>query len=60
MIVGAARDREALLGLEFLVRGALEFGEPGVLIAFEERVADLSANVASLGLTWRDATTESS
>ena len=35
--------------MEFLVRGALEFGEPGVLIAFEERAADLSANVASLG-----------
>ncbi len=36
-------------GLEFLVRGALEFGEPGVRVAFEESDADLSANVASLG-----------
>ncbi len=49
LIVGAAGTGKTLLGLEFLVRGALEFGEPGVLMAFEERAADLSANVASLG-----------
>jgi circadian clock protein KaiC len=35
--------------MEFLVRGATEFGEPGVFVAFEESAADLIANVASLG-----------
>jgi circadian clock protein KaiC len=38
-----------LFGLEFLVRGAQEFDEPGVLLAFEESADDLTANVASLG-----------
>jgi circadian clock protein KaiC len=35
--------------VEFLVRGAVQFGEPGVFIAFEETEAELKANVASLG-----------
>ena len=35
--------------MEFLVRGALEFGEPGVLVSFEESASDIAANVASLG-----------
>ncbi len=34
---------------EFLVRGAVQFGEPGVFMAFEETEAELKANVASLG-----------
>ena len=38
-----------MLGIEFLVRGALEFGEPGVLMAFEETPQDIASNVASLG-----------
>jgi circadian clock protein KaiC len=37
------------LAAEFLVRGAVQFGEPGVLMAFEETEAELKANVASLG-----------
>ena len=35
--------------MEFLARGITEFDEPGVFVAFEETVADLRANVASLG-----------
>src|SRR4029434_9841732 len=34
---------------EFLVRGAVEHGEPGVFMAFEETSEELAANVASLG-----------
>src|SRR5690606_10772682 len=30
-------------------RGASEFGEPGVFIAFEEKADELAVNVASLG-----------
>ena len=37
------------MGLQFLVRGALDYGEPGVLMAFEETTAALTQNVASLG-----------
>jgi circadian clock protein KaiC len=40
---------KTLLGIEFLVRGALQYGEPGVCITFEESAADLAQNVASLG-----------
>jgi circadian clock protein KaiC len=35
--------------MEFLVRGAMEFGEPGVCLSFEESEAELTSNVASLG-----------
>ncbi len=40
---------KTLFGLEFPVRGAREFGEPGVLLSFEESGAELATNVASLG-----------
>ena len=38
-----------MLGLEFLVRGIQEFGEPGVLLTFEETPQEMTRNVASLG-----------
>ena len=38
-----------MLSIEFLVRGAVEFGEPGVFMMFEENAAELTANVRSLG-----------
>jgi circadian clock protein KaiC len=38
-----------MLGLEFLVRGAVEFNEPGVVLAFEESPEEMARNVASLG-----------
>jgi circadian clock protein KaiC len=44
------------MGLQFLVRGALDYGEPGVLVAFEESTAALTQNVASLGWDLDDLT----
>jgi circadian clock protein KaiC len=38
-----------VLGLEFLVRGATEYGEPGAIFTFEESGNELAANVASFG-----------
>ena len=35
--------------MEFLVRGATEFGEPGVFMSFEETSEELTQNVRSLG-----------
>src|SRR5262249_54293951 len=35
--------------IEFLVRGAVDYGEPGVLMAFEETAEELAQNVRSLG-----------
>jgi len=49
LICGPAGSGKTLLAMEFLVRGATQFDEPGVFIAFEESAEDLAANVASLG-----------
>jgi circadian clock protein KaiC len=49
LVCGGAGCGKTLMGAEFLVRGAVQFGEPGVLMAFEETEAELKANVASLG-----------
>ncbi|HZE17450.1 MAG TPA: circadian clock protein KaiC [Mycobacterium sp.] len=49
LVTGGAGTGKTLLGLQFLVAGAREYGEPGVLLTFEESTAKVSANVASLG-----------
>jgi circadian clock protein KaiC len=49
LVCGGAGCGKTLLAAEFLVRGATQFGEPGVFMAFEETEAELKANVASLG-----------
>ena len=49
LVCGGAGCGKTLLAAEFLVRGAMQFDEPGVLMAFEETEAELKANVASLG-----------
>ncbi len=49
LVCGGAGCGKTLLAAEFLVRGAVEFDEPGVLMAFEETEKELKANVASLG-----------
>jgi circadian clock protein KaiC len=49
LIAGAAGCGKTLFGMTFLVNGAVEYGEPGVLMSFEETAQDLAANVASLG-----------
>jgi circadian clock protein KaiC len=54
LICGFAGCGKTLFAMEFLVRGALEFGEPGVFIAFEESETDLVDNVASLGFDLAD------
>jgi circadian clock protein KaiC len=49
LLCGTAGCGKTLLSMEFLVRGAVESGEPGVFIAFEETAEDLAANAASIG-----------
>src|SRR4026209_1160085 len=48
LIAGAAGCGKTLLAMEFLVRGATEFDEPGVFLAFEETAPELTQNVRSL------------
>ncbi len=49
LVSGGAGCGKTLLAMEFLVRGATEYGEPGVMMAFEERESELLQNTASLG-----------
>src|SRR5215213_6818213 len=49
LVCGSAGCGKTLLAMEFLVRGAMEFNEPGVFIAFEESTEELTQNVRSLG-----------
>jgi len=49
LICGSAGCGKTLMSIEFLVRGATQFNEPGVFMAFEETEEDLRKNVASLG-----------
>ncbi len=50
LVCGGAGCGKTLLGIQFLVNGALLYNEPGVCITFEESEKDLTQNVASLGI----------
>jgi circadian clock protein KaiC len=54
LVCGGAGCGKTLLGLEFLVRGATHYNEPGVFMAFEESAADLTQNARSLGFDLGD------
>jgi circadian clock protein KaiC len=54
LVCGAAGCGKTLLSLEFLARGAREFGEAGVFMAFEETGKELAANVRSMGFDLDD------
>ncbi len=49
LLCGGAGSGKTLFAMEFLARGAEEFGEPGVFVTFEEQAEDLVTNFASLG-----------
>jgi circadian clock protein KaiC len=54
LVAGAAGCGKTLFAMEFLVRGATQYDEPGVFIAFEENAEELAQNVASLGFDLHD------
>jgi len=49
LVCGSAGAGKTLFAMEFLVRGAMVYNEPGVFISFEESDEELATNVASLG-----------
>src|ERR1700678_1198149 len=49
LVCGSAGAGKTLLAMEFLVRGATAYNEPGVFMAFEETAPELTQNVRSLG-----------
>ena len=49
LVCGGAGCGKTLLAMEFIVRGATAFDEPGVFVSFEETSEELAENVRSLG-----------
>jgi len=49
LVCGSAGAGKTLFAMEFLVRGATLYNQPGVFISFEESNEELTTNVASLG-----------
>src|SRR5437879_9108842 len=49
LVAGEAGCGKTLMSIEFIVKGALNYNEPGVFMAFEEKTEELALNVASLG-----------
>ncbi|MGB6067738.1 MAG: circadian clock protein KaiC [Desulfomonilaceae bacterium] len=49
LVCGGAGCGKTVLGMEFLVRGAVQYDEPGVFMAFEETEQDLLENFNSFG-----------
>jgi circadian clock protein KaiC len=54
LVCGSAGCGKTLFGIEFLVRGATLYNEPGVFMSFEETNDELIKNVASLGFDLED------
>jgi circadian clock protein KaiC len=58
LLCGSAGAGKTLLAMEFLVRGATAYNEPGVFMAFEETAEELTQNVRSLGFDLDELTKE--
>jgi circadian clock protein KaiC len=54
LVCGGAGCGKTLFGIEFLIRGATQYDEPGVFMSFEETSKELIDNVVSLGFNLED------
>jgi circadian clock protein KaiC len=54
LVCGSAGCGKTLFAMEFLLRGALDYKEPGVFMTFEETPEDLAKNFISLGFDIND------
>jgi circadian clock protein KaiC len=54
LVCGGPGCGKTLLATTFLVHGAVDHAEPGLLVSFDERIEDLAVNVASLGFDLPD------
>ncbi len=50
LVAGNAGSGKTLFGVDFLIKGATDYNEPGVLMSFEETEDELYKNVASLNM----------
>lgn len=49
LVAGGAGSGKTIFAMEFLLRGAVQYNEPGVFVAFEENPHELAENFASMG-----------
>lgn len=49
LVCGGPGCGKTLFATEFIVKGAMQFNEPGIFMTFEEKVEELNENVRSLG-----------
>ena len=49
LVCGAAGCGKTLMGVQFLVKGIIDYDEPGLFISFEESAEELKQNVISIG-----------
>ncbi len=54
LVAGGPGSGKSLLASEFVVNGAVEYGEPGVITTFEETQEELEKNLASLGIDLKE------
>jgi circadian clock protein KaiC len=59
LVCGNAGCGKTIVGMEFLLHGALDYNEPGVFVSFEETASELAHNFASLGYDLADLTARS-
>ena len=50
LVSGNAGSGKTLFGIDFLIKGATDYNEPGILMSFEESEDDLYKDVASLNM----------
>lgn len=50
LVCGSAGSGKTLLGIDFLINGAINYDEPGIFMSFEETEEELYNDVASLNL----------
>ncbi len=55
LVCGSAGCGKTVFAMEFLLRGATQFNEPGVFVSFEETPPDLERNFASMGFDLEDS-----
>ncbi|MBA3285861.1 MAG: circadian clock protein KaiC [Nitrosopumilus sp.] len=54
LICGGAGSGKSIFGIEFVIRGAEFYKEPGLFVAFEENEEELNQNITSLGFNIKE------
>jgi circadian clock protein KaiC len=54
LVSGGPGCGKTLFAMEFIIRGIVDYNEPGVFVAFEEKIEDLEKNFLSMGFDLKD------